>query len=632
MEWIQGRLWQVTVMAMLGSLVTVLPLIWSLAMSQDFWSLGPLEEHWKLGITITLVGLAVLFAAFFLLFSLMRAAGRAADLGYGFLTIAEVTTDLSRDTGFLLQGKRLYSRFRRDQRGHLVMARLTGAILLLVSSLWLAVGFAVAVALAARGVIGPRDVWFFTAGPSVVFFVTGGGLYLAQAIRVRMARASWLSEDGVAGWSVREDATRWSNGLDEARSMVALDAGKKHQGKLFRNAAVLTVLLFVIIAVPIVTISITGAVGPLLAEIAIPQFLSVQEMAGAIEPLRRYRLEADPSISPVQAGLAFNNLAFVGLVPEEGRLELAPTRPYPEHWFPNPGSFPNIFQEDVARDLMIRTDGGFDSDELAALRQAAAHPGQRELEILARAGEADLVSTRWQVPFPDTLSMFTMPLPHFTEIRYAALANVSRAAVEVIDGDPAQAEETLYQLISAGFLLVDQGPTLIDNLMGVVIVGLGGDALEGLYEVRGRTEALSTLKWARESAAAAAHASRLGVNEDDIHTVLKSIPSIVEDGSALRGLRWEYLATFNMLAPCINLHKMVFGPDETYDEWLLRSEAALVRFPGEAPLFELASSGVTNLVQEVGTLSRILTIVLGSQTKPGSCAMFISAFETRGGL
>lgn len=632
MEWIQGKLWQVTVVAMLGSLVTVMPLIWSLAVSQDFWSLGPLGEHWQLGLTITMVGLAVLFMAFFLLFSLMRAAGRAADLGYGFLTIAEVTTDLSRDTGFLLQGKRHYSRFRRDQRGNLVMARLTGAVLLLVSSLWLAVGFAVAVALAARGIIGPRDVWFFTVGPSVVFFVTGGGLYLAQAIRVRMARLSWLSDDGVGGWSVREEAARWSARMDEARNMIALDAGMKDQGRLFRNAALLTVLLFVIIAVPIATISITATVGPILAEIAIPQFLLVQEMAGSIEPLRRFRVEADTSISPVQAGMALNNLAFVGLVPEEEQLELPPSRPYSEHWFPNPGIFPDIYQEDVARDLMLRTGSGFDTDELAALRQAAAHPGQGELEILARAAAADLVSTRWQVPFPDTLSMFTMPLPHFTEIRYAALANVSRAAVEVMDGKPAQAEQTLHQLISAGFLLVDHGPTLIDNLMGVVIVGLGGDALEGLYQVRGRTEDLKTLKWARESAAAAAHASRLGVNEDDIHTVLKGIPNIVEDETALRGLRWEYLATFNMLAPCINLHKMVFGPDETYDAWLLRSEAALVRFPGEAPLFELASSGVSSLVQEVGTLSRILTIVLGTQTKPGSCATFISAFETHGVL
>jgi len=350
------------------------------------------------------------------------------------------------------------------------------------------VGFAVAVALAVRGVIGPRDVWFFTVGPSVVFFVTGGGLYIAQAIRIRMAWLSWLSEDGVSGWSVREEAARWSDRLDEAHSVVALDAGMKGQGRLFRNAALLTVLLFVIIAVPIITISITGTVGPILAEIAIPQFLLVQEMAGSIEPLRRFRVEVDPSISPVQAGLALNNLAFVGLVPEEGQLELEPTRPYSDHWFPEPGEFPDIFQEDVARDLMLRTDSGFNSEELAALRQAADHPGQSELGILARAVEADLVSTRWQVPFPDTLSMFTMPLPHFTEIRYAALANVSRAAVEVMDGNPAQAEQTLHQLISAGFLLVDLGPTLIDNLMGVVIVELGGDALEGLYQVRGRTE------------------------------------------------------------------------------------------------------------------------------------------------
>ena len=625
MEWIQGRIWQVTIVAMLGSLVTVLPLLWALAVSQDFWSLGPLEEHWQLGLTITIVGLVVLLGAFFLLFSLMRAAGKAADLGYGFMTIVEVATDLSRDTGFLLQGKRHYSRFRRDQRGGLVKARLTGAILLLVSSLWLAVGFAVAVALAARGVIGARDVWFFTVGPSIVFFVSGGGLYVAQALRVRMARLAWLKEDGVGGWSVREEAARWAKGLDDARDVVALDAGAQGQGRLFRNAALLTVLLFVVTAVPILTISITGAVGPILAEIAIPQFLLVQEMAGAAEPLRRFRVEQDASITAVQAGRALNNLAFVGTTPDRETLELAPNRTYEDHWFPNPGVFPDIFQEDVARDLILRTRGGFDEEELAALRQAAAHPGQREIELVARAAEADLVSTRWQVPFPDTLSVFTMPLPHFTEIRYAALAHVSKAAVEIMSGDPAQAEQTLREVISAGFVLVDHGATLIDNLMGVVVVGLGGDALEGLYEVGGRTDDLATLRWARESAAAAAHASRLGVNEDDIHTVLKSIPDIVENESALRGLRWEYLATFNLLAPCINLHKMVFGPDETYQEWLGRTESSLVRFPGEVFLFDLASAGVTRREQEVGTLTRILTVVLGSQTKPGSCATLVSS-------
>ena len=43
-----------------------------------------------------------------------------------------------------------------------------------------------------------------------------------------------------------------------------------------------------------------------------------------------------------------------------------------------------------------------------------------------------------------------------------------------------------------------------------------------------------------------------------------------------------------MLAPCINVHKMVFGPDETYDEWRLRARDSLVRVRGEVDLFELA--------------------------------------------
>ena len=626
-EWIQGALWKITTLAWLGSIVLVTPLIWSLATPQEFWSLGPLEDNWALGLTISLVGAGILFVAFFLLQSLVRAGGRAADLGYGLLTIAEVATDLRRDQGFLLMGKRHFSRFPEADRTQLTKLRLTAAALILAGALWLAVGFSLSVVLAARELLTEREIWLVTLGPTLVFLVFGGTIHGFQFVRVRLALSAWRAQEGGIE-RIHQEVVDWTNELEKAGDQVVMGAGSLGQGRRFRSAAFLVVLLFIVVVVPTITVSLASSVGPVLAEIATPQFLSVQEMAGAAEALRRYRLDTDPTIDALEAGRAMNNVAFVGSAgPHPEHLELPPATHYASPWFPSP-NFPDIFQEGVGRDLVLQIEDGFSSDELDALRQAASHPAQNDLYLITRAERIDMVSTRWITPFPDSLTVFTLPFPHFTEVRYAALARVAKAIVEQVGGQPDQAETSIREIISAGFLLVDEGPTLIDNLVGVVVANIGGDALEGLYEVQSRDGELETLRWAHEFSANAAHAARLGLTEEDIHTILRGIPDIVENETALRGLRWEYLATFNRLAPCINLQKMIFGPDETYQEWLDRVQASLVRLPGDGALFELANSGAFAGRQEPGTLARLMTVTLGSQTRPGSCVNLISSLES----
>ena len=626
-EWIQGALWKVTTLAWLGSIVLVTPLIWSLATPQEFWSLGPLEDNWALGLFVSFVGAVILFAAFFFLQSLVRAGGRAADMGYGFLTIAEVATDLRRDQGFLLMGKRHFSRFPEAERAHLAKLRLAAAVLILASALWLAVGFSLSVLLAARGLLTQREIWVVTLGPTLAFLVLGGALHGFQFARVWLALAAWRAEEG-GKERIRQEVVDWTNELEEAGEQVVLGAGPLGQGRRFRSAAFLAVLLFIVVIVPTLTVSVASSVGPLLADIAIPQVLSVQERAGAAEALRRYQVETDPTIGALEAGQALNNVAFVGAAeahPEH--LEQPPATHYASPWFPGI-DFPDIFREGVGRELVLQSEDGFSSAELEALRQAAAHPAQGDFRLVTRAERIDIVSTRWVTPFPDSLTVFTLPFPHFAEIRYAALARVAKAIVEQVGGLPDQAETSIREIISAGFLLVDDGPTLIDNLVGVIVANIGGDALEGLYEVQNRDEELETLRWARESSTNAARAARLGLTEEDIHTILRGIPDIVENESALRGLRWEYLATFNMLAPCINLQKMVFGPDETYEEWMVRVQASLVRLPGDGALFELAKSGAFGGRTESGALARVMTWTLGSQTRPGSCVNLISSLES----
>jgi hypothetical protein len=337
-------------------------------------------------------------------------------------------------------------------------------------------------------------------------------------------------------------------------------------------------------------------------------------------------------VTPLSAGEALQNLVFVGPSQRPETGERAPRVRYEQNWFIDPETFPDPFSETAARDLMARGFATFTAAERATIMQAATHPAHGEFEHLARASVADVVSGRWSLPFPDGTSMFQLPWPRFAAIRTAGLAHVARAAHELSQGRRDDAERTVRDVVSAGFVLLDQGPTLVDNLMGVALVNMGGDALEELYRKTGRGAQADQMKAARESAGLAARMARVGNSEQDIHTLLRGIPDLVEREDALRGLRWEYLATFNMLAPCINLQKMVFGPDETYGGWMERAEEALVRTPGEAALFELARSGSAGATGELprGVLPRLLAVTLGPGTQPGSCARLVSAMSGGG--
>lgn len=626
LERLQGSLWRVIALGWIGSLVLVLPLLWALAVEQPFYSLGPFEDNWRLGLAIALLGAAIVMVAFGLFFGILRTAAQAADMGYGALTILEVANDSRHDTGFLIQGKRHFSSLDSDRLTSVVKARLTGAGLVLGGALWLVVGFGLAIVLAARGFVTPSGIWLMTCGPTGVMAVVGVLLLIQQNSTVRSAKSGWQAQEGSD--RVRAESAAWGDRLEEAGETIVLGAGPKQEGGRFRSGALALAALFVVGFVPTMTISITTAIGPILAEIAVPSFQPVQEAAGGAEALRRYQLVQDPSINPTDAGEALQNLAFVGDAPGPEPTERRPVTTYEQPWFPEPDYFPDPFSEDVAADLLSRPFEAFSPDEQAALRQAAGHPAQEEFELLARAELVDVVSGRWTLPFPDSTT-FQDLWPRFAELRTAGLARVAKAAVEISDGQSEEAEATLRELISTGFLLIDQGPTLLDNLMGVVLANMGGDALEAYYRRRGQPLLADELEWARTAALGAAQKARAGLIPEDIHSLLQGIPDLVEAENALRGLRWEYFSTFNTLAPCINLHKMVFGPDATYDEWRERVRDTLVRVRGERELFELAESGGVGFGgQELeGFFPRFLSLTLGSGGAPGSCASLIASLQ-----
>jgi hypothetical protein len=605
----------------------VLPLLWALAVEQPFYSLGPFEDNWELGMGIAALGAVLIVFTFGQLWAVMRAAANAADRGYGRLTILEVACDSGRDTGFLIQGKRHFASLDEDRQVSVVRARLLGAVLLLASALWLVVGFGIAILLAARGFVTPSGIWLMTMGPTGLMAVAGAFFIITQNTTVRGLQTEWNAQEGVD--RIHTESVAWNEGLDQAKDAIALGAGQRNEGARFRAGAAAVVVLFILAFGPTATIAVTTAIGPILAEIAVPTFLAVQEMAGGAEVLRRFEIEKDPAVSPADAGSALQNIAFVGFTGDAEPMEQDPATLYETGWFPGP-DFPDPFSESVAAELMRRPLNEFSPDEQAALRQAASHPAHDEFHLMARARIIDVVSGRWSLPFPDSLTFQELPWPRFQAFRTAGLAQVAKATVEVSNGRAEDAEHTLQELISTGFLLIDQGPTLLDNLIGVELTRMGADGLEGYYARIGQPDRAESLAWAREGALGAARKSRAGLIPEDARALLQGVPALVENEDALRGLRWEYFATFNMLAPCINLHKMVFGPDETYDDWRQSAERAIVRVPGEQELFDLAESGVLGSGGQdlEGFLPRFLSLVLGSGGAPGSCASLIASLQS----
>lgn len=630
LERLQGDLWMVIRQIAVGGVVLVLPLLVAVATEQEFWSLGPFGESWWILLVTPLAGLAGLVQGFVGLFRIFRRGVSATDRGYGWLTVVEVVSDDRRDTGFLLQGARFYSVLEPGERRRLLLTRLAGAGLVLAAVLWLPVGFALSVLMAARGMLGAGEVWVLTLAPLALLLIVGGAARLYEGRMIRRTKKQWFTQS----WSqdlARDEVGEWNRRLEVRGPGAALGAGGRKSAP-FRAGALAVVFLAVLVAVPALTLMFTSAFAPLVASISVPNLHSVQEKAATVEALRAYRLETDGSITPRAAGEALHALTFAGSDREPQPLERPPARRYSEPIFPDARGGPTgLFPGQWARQLFPRVASrGLGEEERAYLAEVTDHPALAELRLLARAPRMDVSSARMSLPLPDTVSLLSLPSPRFSAVREAAYALIGAAALHM-DGDRmGEAEEALRQVVSAGLLMADDGTTLLDNLVGIIIAQDGGLALEQLYQSSGRAEDAERIRAARQATERAAELAAVGRAEQDLQATLREMPGVVEDRDALRGLRWEYFAGFNTFAPCINTHKVVFGPNETYGGWVERARPVLVRYEGEEELYALARNGWMATKagpDEGGWVGSLLRFTLGGGGSPGSCAGLYNALQ-----
>jgi len=159
------------------------------------------------------------------------------------------------------------------------------------------------------------------------------------------------------------------------------------------------------------------------------------------------------------------------------------------------------------------------------------------------------------------------------------------------------------------------------------MVQSGGHALENLYAATGRSTALDELVGLREAAHRAAGRVRVG-SLQGTETWVRSLPDLVFDTSAMRGLRWEYFIGVTTLTPCLNLHRMVFGPDEDYAVFLQRAHDSLVRWPSEEGLFDMARAGWLGTIESEGEtwIGRLLSVSM--RRGDNACGEVVRKVET----
>lgn len=628
LERLQGDLWRVAARGGLAGGLLVLPMLFVILREQRFSSLGPFADAWWVLLVLATVGLGFALDAVATASRILRRAARVMENGYDLRIVLCVAADIRRDTGFLLQGSRHFSMMEPRERDAVATLRVLTAGFYAAAGLWLPLVLGGGLLLAARGGLGRTELWALTLLPAAALYLCGAVFSAVEDSRVRRARSAWFEHPWAADL-VDEEIAAWRSDLAALRGEEPAPALGARWTWLLRRVGVGVGFLGVLVAVPVLTLVPTSAVGPVLAAVALPRFTQIQRRAAVIEAFRSYRVTPDPSISPQEAGALLEELAYVGVAGPSGAGEKAPQRVFHNPWLPateesNPvGVQPPLWSRTIFEEVARHP-----SPELVAfLRRIAAHPAQQDFGRLARAPAVDVAAGRWQEPLPADFTMASVPIPRLTGLREGSYARLASAALDLARKHPARAEEKVREVISVGFLLADGGPTLFDNLVGSVLVDDGATALEHLYRVTGRpaeADRIAELRGTAERAVRRMHrAAPAG-----LEGMLRYLPTVVTDTSAVPGLRWELFTLTTTLTPCINLDRMVFGPDERYRAFLESAHASLVRYPSEEGLFTLASAGYWGTVtQGNGSLvGRILAVSM--RPGAGTCAEVMKRFDT----
>ncbi len=337
-----------------------------------------------------------------------------------------------------------------------------------------------------------------------------------------------------------------------------------------------------------------------------------RERIAQIEQLRPLTLPRDGRMSPADAGFAFHALQpgkenadfpmrAVPAAEDFGWKKLEAT----SHLFagyraPKSGGFPS------STEIVSAAVHGFSAEEMEFLRAIAESPVWEQVDKIVGATEVDLIGGRFVLPFKPDARVVTMPIHKFESTKALAYAGVSRAAYYTALGETARAEAALRTIVSFGFVLIDNGSSAIDGLIGQVVANIGRDGLHQLYTLTGNEQGkLLTTAPATRASAAGGNTARLSVTE-----LRERMINDVTDPRAPRTLRYESVRGLSF-GTCGSVSGVLFGhPDDT-EATFAEARASLARFESENALLDLYyNSPQQTMTEDIPSLGGF--VVLGA--------------------
>ena len=434
--------------------------------------------------------------------------------------------------------------------------------------------------------------------------------------RVRVDSLELNSSHVAGGLGARLDAPGLARRADHDVASLAEQAPSRRWmrrgARLVRDAVAVVTLMMV---VPMALVAVRGD--------ALARMLdSGRGMTGRIElaeQLRPYALASDPAITPMQAGLALNALLRPSAA-ATGFTRIEPTTRPAASWRSMtlaPEMFatarPDLFAAPSSRGVLQATAHGLTSQEREYLRALATAPVWRAFDLVARAPAVDVVGGQFRIPFGEGATAEQRPLPKYGDARELAYAAVSRAAYHMSVGQRDSAEIVLRSIVSFGFALIDNGPGLIDEMIGTVIVGTGRDALQRYYVIQhdGRASLPALQAPSREMIARAdSRSGRPSADEVRERMLIRLADPRVPRGERLRMTRALSLGS------CTSVRDLLLGPRAEVIDAIARARLALPRYASERAFLDLQTRplGTAKIVETSGPFQ---TLAVSAASVPG---------------
>ncbi|MEO5817657.1 MAG: hypothetical protein ABIT20_20480 [Gemmatimonadaceae bacterium] len=342
---------------------------------------------------------------------------------------------------------------------------------------------------------------------------------------------------------------------------------------------------------------------------------STRAKLALVEVSRPLSVPTDPTITPMQAGLAYNALQPLR---ESSAFPLIDVPSRPDQSWQNVPLTPDMFvnrmmtfgfrgPSSVAIQEAVK--GGFTPKETAYLRTLAMAPAWKAFDLVARAPAVDILGGSFKIPFPADVNPNAMRTD-YKALKELAYASVSRAAYHLSIGQRDSAEAALRSIVSFGFAMIDNGHTSMDEFMGNVTVAVGRDALRRFYAVTNDP---------RSSMPALAPQPKFGVqltnNRISVDEMRKFLIAEAANPNEHLGMRYEAVRLLSA-SSCTNVTELMFGSNSDVTDAIRRARIDLARYPSEKALIDLLAKPQEPRMDEI-RYAPIQALAVSSATVAG---------------